>query len=58
MEGSAPVHVTAGNAPQMICADCNFQMSDEGVMPREVFTALRRGLLVDIMRTRAEARGQ
>ena len=27
-------------------------------MPREVFTALRRGMLVDIMRARAEVQGQ
>ena len=47
-----------GNAAQMICADYNFKMSNEGDMPRQVFTALRRGLLVDIVRARAEARGQ
>ena len=39
-----------GNAAQIICADCTFKMSVEGDMPREVFTALRRGLLVDITR--------
>ena len=47
-----------GNAPQLICADCNFPLSHEGELPREVFTAFRKGLLVDIMRARAEARGQ
>ena len=47
-----------GNAPQIICVDCIFQVSDEGDMPREMITVLRKGLLVDIMRTQAEARGQ
>ena len=48
----------SGNTPQIMCADCNFQLSDEGDMPREIFTSFRKGLLVDVMRTRAEARGQ
>ena len=38
--------------------DCNFRLSNEGYMPKEVFTVLRKGLLVDMMRARAEARGQ
>ena len=42
----------------MICAGCNFRLSLEGDMPRQVFTVLRKGLLVDSMRARAEARGQ
>ena len=46
-----------GNSPQIICADFNFRLSDENDMPREMFTALRKGLLVDVMRARAEARG-
>ena len=47
-----------GNSPQIICADLNFRLSDESDMPRGMFTALRKGLLVDIMRARAEARGR
>ena len=46
-----------GNSPQIICADFNSRLSDESDLPREIFTALRRGLLVDIMRVRAEAGG-
>ena len=45
-----------GNSPQIICADFNFRVSDENDMPREMFIALRKGLLVDVMRARAEAR--
>ena len=33
-------------------------LSDEGDMPREAFTVFRKGLLVDVMRARAKARGQ
>ena len=47
-----------GNSPQIICADFNFRLSDENDMPREMFTALRKGLLVGVMRARAEARGR
>ena len=47
-----------GNSPQIICADFNFRLSDESDMPREMSTALRKGLLVDIMRAPAEARGR
>ena len=46
-----------GNSLQIICADFNFRLSDENDMPREMFTALRKGLVVDVMRARAEARG-
>ena len=45
-----------GNSPQIICADFAFRLSDENNMPRKMFTALRKGLLVDVMRARAEAR--
>ena len=44
-----------GNAQQMVCADCNFDLSREEDIPRYVFTALHRGLLVDIMGAQAEA---
>ena len=46
-----------GNSAQILCADFNFRLCDENDMPREVFTVLRKGLLVDVMRARAEARG-
>ena len=47
-----------GNFSQILCADFNFSLSDESNMPREMFTALRKGLLVNIMRARAEALGR
>ena len=46
------------NAPQMVCADCSFDLSREEDIPWDVLTALRRGLLLDIMGARAEARAQ
>ena len=46
-----------GNSPQIICADFNFRLSNEIDMPREMFTALRKGLLVDVMRACAESPG-
>ena len=30
-----------GSAPRMICADCNFELSSDGDIPREVFTTLQ-----------------
>ena len=43
-------------SPEIICADFNFRLSYESEMPREMFMALKKGLLVDIMRARAEVR--
>ena len=44
-----------GNAPQVICADFNFQLSSEDAMPAELSAVRRMGKLVDAMHSRAHA---
>ena len=42
----------------MVCVDYNFDLYREEDIPRDVFTTLRRGLLVDIKGARAQAWAQ
>ena len=47
-----------GNAPKMVCADFNFEPSNEYAIPREYFTTIRMGQMMDVMQHRAQTRGQ
>ena len=57
---NAVIQYTArlGNVAWMICADCNFPLHDENALPDKFFTPVRLGRLVDVMKCRAESRGQ